>query len=803
MDSSPCLTFVHFASKSGLTGACVNAMLLNSFIRQAINDVSFTERFAAYSSQTHWSSSEVVTRGTGACFGQDGFLRPGFSYEDLINYLYARAVEHREGGQDLQKVLTRDWLLKIAASIVPRGLEVNSDFLRTLRLHLRMTIFKKVFRPGNSAENIEGGLLEHSCQNERKFRSEDGTDLMDWERVMLGAGIEVVEKEHWHGTLVPLAGSIETMCNQVIQHSTKAYVYNERISSELFIQPKPVDSILDDFAVESQNFANSLVLAVALSSASLTFRLIGSSAFSTLSAVVSVLSIFISFDTMTNVARYKIRNEEARISFYENKLSNLKKALLGMMGHKAHSSIPEHLDPFIIEIDSLVNIFQASATYYGCRQSMKLKREWQRLKKDISNRKKIRNFQKFLLCELIVDSYHINSYLQEDLVNIYKCLEDAIYYLKPKVDPKLDKKKARSLLEQLNEFTAVLDVSLQRGSIKWGFIKRRNFVHWDIVVVFRFLYSKSCCFVGSVAGRWTPIESSSKQLLNKVKRLASKCDTTILRRETRDLEELYWATHESDMASMIFLSAFLVFAASIVFSVARLFGIQLLEQAVFWASVPSTFGAVLAIFHLLRKLCILFDLWRVLREKAASARKAEDRDNIQMVSRLTLIQLLLTFLRLNAATTASIALPFSIAENGFGNLIGTPMMLPFWIALIALVQAVLATILFFVVEYSVRYHLSPKFPVIIVESFRHEINTLYWEFRRPWNDTETKQFQERETWEYVAREFLHIYRFDTVFAADRFGAILQYIQCGMETEKRSYYDSKPGDEGFKSNPEWV
>jgi hypothetical protein len=50
----------------------------------------------------------------------------------------------------------------------------------------------------------------------------------------------------------------------------------------------------------------------------------------------------------------------------------------------------------------------------------------------------------------------------------------------------------------------------------------------------------------------------------------------------------------------------------------------------------------------------------------------------------------------------------------------------------------------------------------------------------PENQFDTRQVQQRVTWEYVAREFLHKYRFDTVFAADRFGSILQYLQCSME-----------------------
>jgi hypothetical protein len=43
---------------------------------------------------------------------------------------------------------------------------------------------------------------------------------------------------------------------------------------------------------------------------------------------------------------------------------------------------------------------------------------------------------------------------------------------------------------------------------------------------------------------------------------------------------------------------------------------------------------------------------------------------------------------------------------------------------------------------------------------------------------ETTQKLEAEAWEYTARQFLHEYRFDTVFGADRFGTILQHLQSG-------------------------
>jgi hypothetical protein len=70
----------HFMRYSGLTGACVNGMLFNNFIKQAIDGIPFQDRFAEYSKETNWNNAEVVTRGTGANCGEDGFLRPGFPY---------------------------------------------------------------------------------------------------------------------------------------------------------------------------------------------------------------------------------------------------------------------------------------------------------------------------------------------------------------------------------------------------------------------------------------------------------------------------------------------------------------------------------------------------------------------------------------------------------------------------------------------------------------------------------------------------------------------------------------------------
>ena len=77
------------------------------------------------------------------------------------------------------------------------------------------------------------------------------------------------------------------------------------------------------------------------------------------------------------------------------------------------------------------------------------------------------------------------------------------------------------------------------------------------------------------------------------------------------------------------------------------------------------------------------------------------------------------------------------------------------------------------------------FALKLCEPFREEIERIKNSYSRSGGhalDLETAQVLEKDTWEYTAREFLHKYRFDTVFAADRFGTIVQHIQSGNKMD---------------------
>jgi hypothetical protein len=188
-------------------------------------------------------------------------------------------------------------------------------------------------------------------------------------------------------------------------------------------------------------------------------------------------------------------------------------------------------------------------------------------------------------------------------------------------------------------------------------------------------------------------------------------------------------------------------------------------------------GAFLAIFHFVRKLRHLFALDRNLGKGNNSDKR------INHARKVTKIQQFLVGVRLIAVIVAAVALPWSIrialAENG-----NDEQMIPSILASFSVAAAIFAAVMFFFVEFKVRYNLDPCLGLSVCEPFRDRIEQIRKNFTNA--DAvpiDTPQELEREDWEYAAREFLHQYRFDTVFAADRFGSILQHLQSGNKRDQ--------------------
>jgi len=800
----------HFMRYSGLTGGAINAMQFNNFVRSAIEGTPFIDRCRLFSQETNWSNLEVVQRGTSTNFGEDGFLRPGFSYEQGIAYLHSKVIEWIETEQDLDAILSSDWKTKFAASMVPKGMELNKDFIDTLKTNTNKIIFDILLDEVKKDKKITSqGRLEVALVARKeamsKKRNKIGCEKY-WSDFVTGlAAIDETSMNRLSGFHCEVAKRTEQVVCQIIDFSREAYLYDQRFSQELWNQPKPVDSIVDDFAVEAQNFANSLALSAALSAASVAFVLFdvrrdnATNMADIWGAIIAGFNIVISFGTMTNIGRYKIRNEEARILFFDKLFLGVKKAAFRAMDLTVRQKIPPEDNPYLIDLEEKKQRFLDDVSYYDYDEPKEFSKDFKTLRQRINQPNAVRNFQKILSMYYIPEVYQVNSYLQEDLVELYKVCEDIHAELTEDINDPGENEKAAHLFERLLDFSSRLEKSLQRGHIYWGFLKQRRILDWDICVVFRYFWGLFCCSSAGCTIPLSPIENETYGIIKEAQVVYDTHRGANLRREIRDLEYLYWATRESEIASLIFVSACLAFIVSWIFTISRIItrlgGPTAVTELGFWGSIASALGAILAVFHFVRKLLILVRLWCTLGGKVrASGSDKDARRALQRIKGVTFTQLMLTAARLGAALGAAIALPWSVAQNAFPEKIDTDRSIPLWIALGAFCAAVGSTIFFFLVEYVVRYNLSPKLGEFVCEAFREELEELFEALSVPENTIDTKQAQQRKTWEYVARDFLHQYRFDTVFAADRFGSILQYIQGGLKQKKEKKPKKKKGGE---------
>lgn len=506
----------------------------------------------------------------------------------------------------------------------------------------------------------------------------------------------------------------------------------------------------------------------------------GALALKSVGSFLAVLNLGISFGTMTNAARYKIRNEEARVIFAEEKLLGLMKAVFALMDRNEQDAVPVEDNPFVICLEQQVAVFLETLAYYDFGEPKSFLSAFNGLKNNINDPAEIHYFMKLLTTKFIVETYHVNSYVQESLVNIYTSLDEMLRLLTAHVpNGRGGNAEAWTLFLRLVEFQKELESTLQRGATRWGFVKRRRLLQWDCVAMFKYLYSLLCCSSRLCIPLTAPISTKTLSIVKHAKYLSKMHGSQILLREIRDLESLHWATRESEIASLVFMNGLAVFVASIFITVAFISQSAVLTKVSFWLTLTSAFGAILGSFYLWRKFLILVKLIFALTSKVGSA-SSDERFNIGKVRQVTFAQIILTLTRLLTAGAAAVAISWSVANKAFSQYVLVNDRVPFWLAVGSVCAAVFAVIFFFMVEFVVRYNLPPNLGEFVCESFRGEIEEMYKLLSVPTNNIDTKQVQERETWEYVAREFLHRYRFDAIFAADRFGSLLLYLQGGME-----------------------
>merc|ERR1719491_2568562 len=820
----------HFMRYSGLTGACINGYLFNKFIGKAIAGEPYIDRARNYMIETNWSNGEVVQRGTGGNYGVDGFLRPGFSYEHGLDYLRSKVLEHKEFEQNFDEFLSRDWKIKFAASWIPKRLEMDNNFMDETQALLKKAIHEQFIT--EIARDKDLWDRPHEVLLKKIFSEIEASSVgrnsisLFWNQVIEKLGNTDTRVIEFH---VPIAMTLEQAVQDILDFSRQYYDENKRISSELEYQPKSVDFISDDFAVQAQNFTASLTFSATLSAAALTLLIVDKERDDNLprigAAILSALTPFLAFGSITNASQYKNRNELSREVYRDDKYLPYLQEIFSFMSRRDQEATPLGINPFYKEINELAIQFVEDCKYYDQKTSSEFN---QREYEPTEFMNEFRSFAispcddecavaflSSLQTKLIPVVFQENSYLQESLTNLTAVLKKLIEYNDRRNHTSNNASLAASILfERAQHFQNRLDGSLQRGDVRWGFFKSRRFRHGHLfTTLVQFFWDKiywacsgaipkSTSRARSIAkNKLRPISAETDGLKVQTKALIEQLrrdDCGGLHRSTQDLTQFYHATRESYVASLIVVSGVVSFFTGIIFTIGNI-GAAATDNSVQGFDTLTDLGsigfgfitpitAILSMFHLFRKFCVLWNLSGKLGSKLSGGNDVQV-DNIRTVRSVTRTQELATLMRFFASLGSAASLYYGWVERESSITTPTDPFLPAYIAAGSLLLHILSIIYLLFIEYFIRYRFDPKLGEYLSESFRGEIETLYDSFSLPRTNIDTKYEQDTLTWEYVSREFVHKYRFDTVFAADRFSALYHFLQSGLSNiaivEKKS------------------
>ena len=784
----------HFMHYSALSGGCLNVVLFNKFLRSAFDGVPLMDRFQLYSKETNWSNGEVIQRGTMTSFGQDAFLRPGFSYRQGLKYIYSQAYG---GKNNLNDILSQTWKTKFSASMVPRGMELNKKFIKTLKGDSNFVIFD-LFLEG--AMNDNDITWHDGLEESLKARRDDlsglqieKNDRTFWEQFLDGLSTSLDDAsqrrlKQFHGDL---AKQMEQFVREVIEFAKESHLYNKRSSQELWNQPKPVDSIVDDFAIDGQNLPFSLARSTAFCASSVALVLYASLRnslniyFEVLGIIISFLNVFLSFGILLKSDKYKTRNAKARDLWIDKLFLDLKKVIFRAMDIEDRKANFDGINPFFEELEGKKKKFVEDVVYYGLEDPDEFIYDYKRLLERSDQPAAFKHFQKLLATYYIPDVYQVNSYVQDSLVELYKVC-DEIHTFMTQIDDRFGREEKGNiphLFSRVSNFYINLKLS---SDSRLG--------NSNLYLTCRYLWSLVCCSSSSREFPMSSIENESAGIIKEMRLVSKAHKGSILKRQIQDMEYLRRAMLETDKGAMVFVWAALIFVASTIYGISRIIAITVgnnsfLTAVGLWSQLVSVFAALVAFRYYAFCFCHSLWLWVKLGVKISAKKLDKDtRHGLRKIKSFVFVQYLLTIIQLCLVLSSITAVSWCVAATAFPDKIWMGKIIPIYIALVAFCIVMGAMVFSLFLEFIFGYNLPPKLGEVVYEAFREEIEYLYVTLATSQNRFDTKLSLERITREYVAREFLHKYRFDTIFGSDRCGSILQCLQCGIEKREEKDAD---------------
>ena len=602
----------------------------------------------------------MVTRGTGANYGEDGFLRPAFPYKEGIRFLHSKVIEYHETEQDLTQTnygvgfsgekgakgsrgLSYDWSVKFAAALIPRGMEHNGAFVQAMLQQVQKAIVDyfvdlvaldpvikvapdelracaaqtsaaamervataaaaagvnaaRAAKAGAKAAVSKGGGL----QGNRFFDEPDAF----WAEYLEALSASVEDKQRLEQKHTWVVKRVSATIMHVVEFAQTLHDENQRISTQGVLQHKASDCLIDTFAVEAQDFANSMAMSAALTATSVALSLpsITDSIFtdftlgSWFSLVLGVFVPFIAVGTVANAARYKNRNEEWRVQYAEHKYADILKGIYALMSPADRKALPMEQDPFLGVLRAKKAKFVKDVKYYNYPEPTDFVSAVDRLIAHMHETDAIKGFMHLLTTKFLPVTYSTKGYLSEGLVDFYLACEELLRFTNDGKGHKQSLEAANSLFERYRLFQQPLEASLERGVIKFGFLKERSIKQNHFIVLFLYFWNMLWCVKTRRSGRLgflpacfalpqsakqahrdatacmyvKPMASTTKEVVAQMRNLQSQVPAPSMERETLETESLYHATNESYISSFIIaVPGYLTFWAFVLFTIANI-----------------------------------------------------------------------------------------------------------------------------------------------------------------------------------------------------------------------------------------
>jgi len=828
----------HFMRYSGLTGAAINSMLINNYIGAGLNSSTvFTQdRAMQLSQETNWSNEEVVRRGTGGNFGDDGFLRPGFKYTDMAEYLYYKAIEMDvyEEGVESQVPLTANTLCdsldsrvdamfqnamlkKFASALVPRGMELMISYLNAVETSMSTAILNKIL--------VEMKCDEH-LTNEAAFLAEFqlfADEVIDMTAIKGDGALMSKTKSRWSERFENLFDAYlpsSKLQEKVREYMTRAHIMVDivrksylvarddhingtRISSEAENEPKSVDYLVVDLAVEAKSFANGLGTSALLATISLGLTNSSVSIHVTIfwTILVAFVNVFVAFGTMTNVSRYQNRNEEFRTEFLSKKMPRVERSLFKTLSPSARNRVTSN--PISKQLQNSVQDFKTSAEYYGvsCDEilSLYIDLETDRIESVENLMEKIRSY-------FIPIVYHKETYLKDSLLKVHNAAGELLDLLQDIGGNGEADDLFVMMLEKLPTYNMRLQNSLQTGPIKYGFRREGKPMRQCIIFApFRYWLFRICnaLFSGNDASCWLPVSTVTKSMCINIQKCNEYIGGNKLKCEARDLKELFYATMESAHASTVYFVACLSFTFALLSTTINLVtAIVIRTQSISRDELPAWLdltrrciqggSAVASIFA---ALCALEYFIKLLyhQRKVIIATEELPQGISKTVGKVTYIARLQSFISLSRALAAALSVSalacgfiFNLSEDlSPWGVKGTGLL---WLAEAAISSWFIASFVSIYTIFFPLWNLGPKASQDICNHFKSKLIEIYISYGES-ND------EESVIRDYTAREFLSKTRFDSSLGADRLSAIMQTIlsqEFNLDSTGRNISPSKEG-----------